>query len=122
MGQGFKKEQRVRREAEFQILYRKGTLAKGKSMTLRLWTDDGAAEGQKAKLAITVSRKVSKLAPQRNLWRRRIREIFRTQQQLIKSRTWIWVRVISDQRAPSYRVLCEEMCQLLGQLKGIVEA
>ena len=118
MKHGFKKANRIRKREEFKTLFGKANAVKGKYLSLRLWLCDEESGEQKPKLATTVSRQTSKLATQRNLWRRRIREVFRNQQHGIKPNAWIWIRVTSEEKAPAYSVIEEEIIGLIKKTHG----
>ena len=76
-------EQRVRHKKTFQHIFKHGRSYKGKY--LNVWIYESQNEGQRPAFGIIVSRKTSKRAVGRNLWKRRIRESFRKNQGSIRS-------------------------------------
>ena len=108
-------DQRIKKKAEFDFLFKSGRCAKGKFFIL--WAADknlpGAARPSRLpKIAVSVSRKVDSRAVVRNLWKRRIRESFRRNQEKIKEGTAVLVKVRSVS-TPSYQEIEKELIFLL---------
>lgn len=75
---GFPREHRIRKQAEFDRVYQGEAFAADRVLVVR-----GAPNGlEHSRLGLSVSRRVGN-AVVRNRWKRRIREAFRTQQQLL---------------------------------------
>lgn len=121
MKRRFEKANRIRKRDEFKTLFQKASVVKGKHFSLRLWLNDQAAGSQKPKIAISISRQISKLATQRNLWRRRVREAFRNKQQEIKPNAWIWIRATFEGKAPAYQEIEEEVLSLIKKANGKID-
>ena len=110
--------QRIRSRRIFQIIFKRGTLAKGE--LLNLWSCDDCAvsdkKSQEPKFAVMVSRKVSRRAVERNLWKRRIREVFRHRQSEIKKGIAILIQAKKQKDSvPSYQIIETEMSRLLAK-------
>lgn len=67
------------------------------------------------KLGIRITRKAEPLATKRNLWKRRIREIFRKNQAQMKPGFQVLVQARKQASVPSYEVLENELMRLLNK-------
>ncbi len=117
MSQGLRPAQRIRSRRIFQILFKRGKLAKGTFLNLWSLKDPeilvSAQSDQAPQLGVIVSRKVSVRATKRNLWKRRIREAFRRQQSEIKRGTAILIQARSKDPVPAFRDIEIELRALL---------
>lgn len=114
MDQRLQREQRIRKKHEFEILFEKGIFARGR--WINLWALSGpklAKETHQPRLGVIVSRKTSGRANQRNLWKRRIREIFRKIQSQIKDNTSVMIQSKKMERVPAAKDLQQDIEKLL---------
>jgi len=107
--------QRIRRQHLFQTIVRKGKFVR--SSHLRLWAHEGAKLKPEVKqslpmMGVIVGRKTDRHANIRNLWKRRIREVFRLNQDLIKRNSMIVIQAVREALPPSFEVLEKEMMRL----------
>lgn len=65
-----------------------------------------------SKVGIIVSRKVSAHATDRNRWKRRVREVFRVNQFLIKKGKWIVLQVKPGKKTPAFQEIEAEIKKL----------
>jgi len=82
-----------------------------------LWAGSRADIGQatlKARpmLGIVVSRKAEALAVGRNVWKRRVREIFREKQAMLRPEAVCLVKVRATQKKPSFADMEEDLIKL----------
>lgn len=110
---GLGKQQRVRRRLEIQAILQQGQKKISKNITLWIQTDFKAEK--KARLGVIVSTKVSRLATQRNIWKRRIREAFRTMQENIRQGTTLMIRARTHKSVPSVVEIQNEIRTILQQ-------
>ncbi len=111
-------DQRIRKRKVLQVLFKKGRFFRGKF--LRIWVC-GDPEDKKnpealPQMGVIVSRKTDLRAAKRNLWKRRIRESFRRNQEKIKRNTAVLIQAAKEPAAmPSYREIEAELMELLGK-------
>ena len=115
MSESLRPEQRIRRRHSFQTIFDKGRFFRG--VLLNLWVYEGLENeekrtGGKPKLGIIVSRKTDLKAVRRNLWKRRIREVFRRQQKDFKLPVAILIQSKKQPKMPSYQAIEQEMKKL----------
>ncbi len=108
-------DQRIKKKAEFNFLFKSGRSAKGRFFIL--WAADKsllspAQPSYLPKIAVSVSRQVDSRAVARNLWKRRIREAFRRNQEKVKDGTAVLVKVRRIE-TPSYHEIEKELIFLL---------
>jgi ribonuclease P protein component len=108
-------EQRIRRQATFKNLVEKGQFARGEYFYL--WVgkrDDKGRAGLKKKpaIGIVVSRKAEPTAIGRNLWKRRVREIFREHQAQLHPEAICLVKVRRAQTKPPFSVAEKDLVSL----------
>ncbi len=111
-------DQRIKKKKEFDFLFKFGRSAKGKFFTL--WASDknlpsAARSSRLPKIAVSVSRQVDSRAVGRNLWKRRIREAFRRNQEKVAEGTAALVKVRRVE-IPVYQEIEKELIFLLGKL------
>ncbi len=63
-------------------------------------------------IGIVVSRKADPRASGRNIWKRRVREIFREKQAMLHPEAVCLVKVRTTQRKPSYAAMDEDLVKL----------
>ena len=116
----FRQAQRIRKKESFQLMFEKGSFARGK--ILNLWVYDGpevSTDKLGPKLGLIVSRKTSLRANQRNLWKRRIRESFRKLQPSKKRDIAVMVQSKRQEKTPSFDAISREMERLLTKTKSV---
>ena len=116
MSERWRPNQRIRSRRVFQIIFKRGKWAKG--FLLNLWSYGGPEvfeEDGPPQLAVMVSRKVNARATQRNLWKRRIREVFRRHQAEIKNGTAVLIQARKQNKTPSYAMIESEVMTLLAK-------
>ena len=118
MNQRLGPDQRIKKKAEFDFLFKFGRSAKGKFFIL--WAADkslpcAAPPSRLPKIAVSVSKRVDSRAVVRNLWKRRIKEAFRRNQEKVLGGTAVLVKVRAALRAetPSYQEIEKELIFLL---------
>ncbi|MCB9799842.1 MAG: ribonuclease P protein component [Candidatus Omnitrophica bacterium] len=114
--------QRIRDPLFFKKTVREGQFARG--FWINLWvietarlisfrrTENKAIAQTGPCLGIVVSRKVNKRATVRNLWKRRIREVFRKNQTLIQNGHTLVIQAKIKERVPLYTELEKEIKKL----------
>ncbi len=116
MDQRLRPEQRIRDRRDFQFLFKNGRFAKGSY--LNLWVHEEPAL-KEPRLGMVVSRKTEARATRRNLWKRRIREAFRRQQEGLKK---VSIMIQSRPQAagvPSYSMIFAEMAKLFDRTSSL---
>lgn len=115
MNQKIQSNRRLKNKREFDEVFKAGRLVKGKFVNVWVCSE---AEGAGFVIGIIVTRKAAKRATDRNLWKRRIKEIFRrNQDQLEGGRAGVIV-VKRQAGVPSYAELEKEFIALLGNNQG----
>jgi len=110
---------RINRKNDFLNIFRTGKCVKGERLNIWINKKKGSP-GRSCKLSIITTRKVSLSAVKRNLWKRRIREIFRKEQKQIDSGFAIIIKVKPGQsRVASSSDLKEEILLLLRQAQVV---
>ena len=105
-------KQRLKKSYQFQQAVKKGRFLKGRLLNLWALPDP---EGGAARLGIIVSKRVDKRAVRRNLWKRRIREIFRKRQREWAAGTLIVVQARALPQVPESSALEEDFIKLCTQ-------
>jgi ribonuclease P protein component len=118
MDQRLKPDQRVRKRGSFQQIFKRGKFAKGVLMHVWSYEEKGAQLAQ-PKIGIVVSRKVDLRATQRNLWKRRIREAFRRNQNKIAANLSLLIQARKQEKIPSFQAIEAEMLQLLAKIGSL---
>lgn len=107
--------QRIRKQHAFQTITRKGKLVKGE--WLRVWVYDRAQMSAEPVLrpqfGIIVSRKTAARATDRNLWKRRIREVFRKRQHEVRPEKVVLIQSGLKSEIPSYAAVERDLMRLL---------
>jgi ribonuclease P protein component len=118
-----KREQRIRSASEFQAIHRHGKFARGRF--INLWSYRGrrgkALESESALpvFGVIVSRKVNRRASSRNLWKRRLREIFRKHQHRLRRGTAFLVQAKACDKIPAFSELETELLSLFDKTGGV---
>lgn len=117
MKQRLGSDQRIKKKAEFDFLFKSGKPARGRFFVL--WAADiklprAEKSSRLPKIAVSVSRQVDTRAVARNLWKRRIREAFRKNQGKIAPGTAVLVKV-RQSKTPPYSEIENELIFLLGK-------
>jgi ribonuclease P protein component len=108
-------DQRIRRQTTFKNLVEKGQFARGEFFYL--WVGErGDKERttpkEKPMVGIVVSRKTDPTAVGRNIWKRRVREIFREHQAELRQGAVCLVKVRHTQKKPSFSASEEDLVKL----------
>ncbi|HTL47972.1 MAG TPA: ribonuclease P protein component [Verrucomicrobiae bacterium] len=103
--------QKVRERNEFKAIFEKGTKARG--IFLNLWYCPTPGQRGPAKLGIVVGRKAEPLATRRNVWKRRLREIFRNNNGEIKPGYSLVLMVLKCEKMPASREIEADFLGLL---------
>lgn len=113
-------EQRIRGEWVFKFVFDHGKFAKGKHFHLWVYADkEGKFSGKGPKLGLVVGRKTHARANVRNLWKRRMREVFRRNQTKIKPECLLLLQSRSAKKVPSYQEMLSEIESLLEKTGSI---
>lgn len=83
----FPAESRLKRQADFAAVFKRGKVAADDVLVVHAMR----GEPRRAKLGLSISKKVGN-SPQRNRWKRLIREAFRLNQHQLPQSLWIVVR------------------------------
>lgn len=121
MKQSLHSGQRIRAERIFQLLFKQGKFAGGAHVRLWVYAGPEVSDGPGPKLGIVVSRKTDLRATKRNLWKRRIREIFRRRQNEIRPEVAVLIQSKMKQMPPPFSVLEIEIFQLLKKAGGLLK-
>jgi ribonuclease P protein component len=119
MSQRLLREQRIRSNRDFRELFEKARCYR--SANLKLWIHKSSERPRETaarpRIAIMVSKKTDLRAVVRNVWKRRIREIFRKHQGRITASVSMLVQARQKGVAPASRELEEEMMRLLAEAR-----
>lgn len=111
-------DQRLHNEREFGSVIREGLFARGS--VVNLWVLRRAENGP-PRLGLIVSRKTDPRATRRNLWKRRMRAVFRSLQPGIVSGSWVVIQSSGREGVPATKELRAEIEKLLKQTKSLTE-
>jgi ribonuclease P protein component len=108
-------DQRIRRQTTFKRLVEKGQFARGEFFYL--WAarrDESGPTARKTRpmIGIAVSKKTDPKAVGRNLWKRRIREIFQKQQAQLHPGAVCLIKVRSGEKKPSFSAMEEDLIKI----------
>ena len=106
----FSAELRLKRQADFAAVFKRGKVAADDVLVVHAM--HGESFG--AKLGLSVSKKVGN-SPQRNRWKRLIREAFRLNQHQLPQRLWIVVRPRRG-AVPEFHAVEKSLLNLLRKL------
>lgn len=111
--------QRINKSRTFQTIFRKGNRFQGHWLNLWIYTEPEGGKGRhdRPKLAVMVSRKAFSKAVARNLWKRRLREVFRRLQHQLKRGTALIVQARRQDNIAPYGALQQEMQYLFKKAK-----
>jgi len=109
------KENRLKRKKEFETVFKGGRIAKGKYVFLK-YLGNGT---EKTKIGFVVSKKISKLAVERNKAKRRIREIVRLRRKEIKEGLSIIVIALPPINDAPFKEIKKDMENLLKEAELI---
>jgi ribonuclease P protein component len=118
---GLPSEHRLKRRSDFQTVYKKGIRRSSRHFILRAFpaNTNSATEPITTKIGISVSRKVSKKAVERNRIKRQIRTVFRTLLPRISSPWLIVIVVKPEAKECKYEHFLRELEKLLIQAEII---
>jgi ribonuclease P protein component len=108
-------DQRIRRQTTFKHLVEKGKFARGEFFYLWVGKQDVKKRTvlkKKPMVGIAVSRKTDPTAVGRNVWKRRVREIFREHQAKLRPEAVCLVKVRHTQKKPSFSAAKEDLVNL----------
>ncbi len=106
--------QKIRKRSEFLAIFNQGRFSRGKLINLWIYERPGQdGLGAKPKIGIIVSRKAHSGAVKRNLWKRRMREVFRHKQHLIRNGIELLIQAKPQPKVPAYEALKGELERLL---------
>ncbi|MFA5167663.1 MAG: ribonuclease P protein component [Candidatus Omnitrophota bacterium] len=111
----FGPDQRIRRQTTFRNLVEKGHFARGEFFYLWVGKRDDkgrAAMKKKPMLGIAVNRKTDPTAVGRNIWKRRVREIFREHQTQLHPSAVCLVKVRHTQKKPPFSAAEKDLVEL----------
>jgi ribonuclease P protein component len=111
----FGSEQRIRRQTTLKHLVEKGRFARGEYFCLWVGKQDSREQAESKKkpaIGIVVNRKTEPTATGRNLWKRRVREIFREHQARLYPETLFLVKVRRTQTRPPFSVVEKDLVGL----------
>ncbi|MFH1800621.1 MAG: ribonuclease P protein component [Candidatus Omnitrophota bacterium] len=108
-------DQRIRRQTTFKHLTEKGQFARGEYFYL--WVGKQGEKGQagpkkRPVIGIIVSRQTEPTATGRNLWKRRVREIFREHQAQLHPEAICLVKMRRVRIKPPFSVLAKDLVSL----------
>ncbi len=101
----FSKNQRVRKRLDFQRIFESGKITRGNWFSVRSLREEGSGL---ARLGLVISSKVEPTAVKRNLWKRRVREVFRQEAPRIKKSHLILVQARTNSRLPKKKEIEKE--------------
>lgn len=104
-------ENRLKKEKEFEAVFKGGRTLKGKNVFLR-YLINGT---DKTKVGFVVSKKISKLAVERNKIKRRMREIVRLKKKEIKDGLSIIIISLPQIKSEGYKEIKEDLESLLSK-------
>lgn len=104
-------ENRLKKEKEFEAVFKGGRTIKGRNVFLR-YLINGT---DKTKVGFVVSKKVSKLAVERNKIKRRMREVVRLKKKDIKDGLSIIIISLPQIKAAGYKEIKEDLENLLSK-------
>ncbi len=108
-------DQRIRRQTTFKHLVERGQFARGEFFYLWVGRRDDkerVASKEKPMIGIVVSRKTDPTAVGRNIWKRRVREIFREHQEQLRPEAVCLVKIRHTQKKPPFSVAEEDLIKL----------
>ncbi len=120
MDQGLRPQHRIRKPATFKNIFNHGRFASGGC--LNLWCHREALRPQEKpgpKLGLVITRRVSPKATERNLWKRRAREVFRRLRAKIHPDAAIMVQSRKFIKVPTYQAIETEFKKLLIQTESM---
>jgi len=103
------KENRLKKDKEFEAVFKGGRTLKGKSVFLR-YLINGT---DKTKVGFVVSKKISKLAVERNKIKRRMREIIRLKKKDIKEGLSVVIVSLPPIKGMGYKEIKDDLENLL---------
>lgn len=103
------KENRLKKEKEFEAVFKGGRTLKGKYVFLR-YLINGT---DKTKVGFVVSKKISKLAVERNKIKRRMREVVRLKRNSLKDGLSIVIVSLPQIKEAPYKEIKEDLENLL---------
>lgn len=105
------KENRLKREKEFEAVFKGGRTIRGKSVFLK-YLINGT---DKTRVGFVVSKKISKLAIERNKAKRRMRDIVRLKKENLKEGLSIVIVSLPSIKGMSYKEIKEDLEKLLSK-------
>lgn len=101
----FSKNQRVRKRLDFQRIFESGKLTRGNWFSVRSLQEEPAGP---PRLGLVISGKTESTAVKRNLWKRRVREVFRQEAARIRKGFLILVQARKNPRVPTKQEIEKE--------------
>jgi ribonuclease P protein component len=108
----FQRDQRIRREQDFDALFKRGRKIRGHLLNLWLLKRQGS-QTDKPAIAIMVSRKTAPSSVVRNCWKRKIKEAFRQNQEKIQKGRLLLIQVRSSEKVPPMKIIEAELLKLI---------
>jgi ribonuclease P protein component len=105
------KENRLKKEKEFEAVFKGGRTLKGKSVFLK-YLINGT---DKTKVGFVVSKKISKLAVERNKIKRRMREVVRLKKKDMKEGLSIIIVSLPQIKGKTYQEIKEDLENILSK-------
>ncbi len=107
----FPADSRLKRQADFAAVFKRGKVAADDVLVVHAMRGESSG----AKLGLSISKKVGN-SPQRNRWKRLIREAFRLNQQQMPQRLWLVVRPRRG-AAPEFHAIEKSLLKLSQKLE-----
>jgi len=110
--------QRIRKADIFSVVKKRGKFIRGSF--INVWVYEKLSPDISPKIGLIVSRKVSKRANQRNLWKRRMREVFRRNQNIIRPMHWILMQAKAQESVAPYTGIENEFLNAIGKAGALI--
>jgi ribonuclease P protein component len=105
------KENRLKKEKEFETVFKSGKTIRGKSVFFKYFANGT----DKTRIGFIVSKKISKLAVERNKVKRRMREIVRLKKDNLKEGLSIVIVSLPVIKGMAYKEIKEDLGNLLSK-------
>ncbi len=107
-----RKDQRILKRRDFQRVFECGKSFRAKWLTVRV---EKNGESGKAKIGLVISRKTEAKATRRNLWKRRVRDVFRRMASRINPGVLIVIQARPNKGLPEQKEIAQEIETLLAE-------